>query len=60
MYRISDAIIPLLTMDFGAWKAGISYDISISEFGKNNSRGGIEFSLQFAILDHALFSTSKF
>jgi len=60
MYRLKDAIIPQIVMEFGAWKAGVSYDISISEFGRYNSKGGIEFSLQFAILDHALFSTSKF
>lgn len=58
-HRFGDAIIPQLTLESGAWTAGISYDISVSDFGTYNSKGGIEFSLQFAILDHALFSTSR-
>jgi len=58
-HRFGDAIIPQLTLELGAWTAGVSYDISVSDFGTYNSKGGIEFSLQFAILDHALFSTSR-
>lgn len=60
MYRLKDAFIPQVVVEFGAWTAGVSYDISVSEFGRYNSKGGIEFSLQYAILDHALFSSSKF
>ena len=60
MYRHNDAIIPQVTLELGAWKAGLSYDISISELGRYNSNGGIELSVQFAILDHALFSNAKY
>ncbi len=59
-HRFGDAIIPQLTLELGNWTAGVSYDVSISEFGTYNSKGGIEFSLQFAILEHALFSKSSF
>jgi len=59
-HRFGDAFIPQVTMEIGAWTAGISYDISISDYGQFNPKGGIEFSLQFAILDHALFSSFKF
>jgi len=53
--RLNDAVSPLLYLQFSSFKLGLSYDITISQFGQASRAGGLEFSLQFANLDFALF-----
>jgi type IX secretion system PorP/SprF family membrane protein len=45
-YRIGDAVIPYLGLEFGGWHIGASYDVNISSLkAASNSRGGVEISL---------------
>lgn len=45
-YRLRDAILLSAQMDYGAWRGGISYDITMSSLRHaNNSRGGFEIHL---------------
>jgi hypothetical protein len=44
-----------MSLEYGAWTFGMSYDVSLSKFDAVKSKGGLEFSLQYAIFDHALF-----
>ncbi len=53
--RAGDAIIPQMTIEWAGWTFGMSYDVSLSKFDAIKNKGGLEFSLQYAILDHALF-----
>lgn len=53
--RWNDAVSPLLYFQFGSFKFGISYDITVSQFGQASRAGGLEFSLTYANLDFALF-----
>lgn len=47
-YRLDDAIIPSLGIDYNNIQFGISYDVTNSELGAiNNNRGGLELSLIF-------------
>ncbi len=47
-YRLGDALIPSFHMRIGAWMAGISYDVNISEFrAATNSNGAIEASVMY-------------
>jgi len=55
LYRAGDAIIPQISLEWAAWTFGMSYDVSVSKFDAVDSNGGLEFSLQYAIFDHALF-----
>lgn len=49
-YRLGDAVIPMLEIEYGPWKAGFSYDINISDFNiATNGRGGPEITLQYVI-----------
>lgn len=45
-YRIGDAIIPYVGLEFNGWHIGASYDVNISSLkAASNARGGIEISL---------------
>lgn len=45
-YRLKDAIIPALRIDYKNYSLGISYDISLSKvFGASRGMGGVEVSL---------------
>ena len=45
-YRLKDAVIPYIGLEFGEWHFGASYDVNISSLKPaSNSRGGIEISL---------------
>ncbi|MFN0274483.1 MAG: PorP/SprF family type IX secretion system membrane protein [Chitinophagales bacterium] len=47
-YRMDDAIIPSLGIDYNNIQFGISYDVTNSELGTiNGNRGGLELSLIF-------------
>jgi type IX secretion system PorP/SprF family membrane protein len=45
-YRLRDALLVSAQLDYGAWRGGISYDITMSSLrNANNSRGGFELHL---------------
>jgi type IX secretion system PorP/SprF family membrane protein len=45
-YRLGDAAIPYIGLEFGEWHFGASYDVNISKLkAASNSRGGVEISL---------------
>lgn len=45
-YRLKDAVIPYIGLEFGEWHLGASYDVNTSSLKPaSNSRGGIEMSL---------------
>ncbi len=49
-FRLGDAVIPSIGMDYGPWFFGMSYDITISQLNQiNSSRGGPEFALIYTI-----------
>ena len=54
-YRWKDAVNPMMYIQFSSFKLGLSYDVTISEFGQASRSGGLEFSLTYANLDFALF-----
>ena len=55
IYRYKDAIAPTLNFQFKNFNFGLSYDITIAEFGSYYRGGGLEFSLKFTNRDFALF-----
>ena len=57
--RYGDAVSPLLYVQWSSFKLGISYDITVSKFGQYARTGGLEFSLEFANLDFALFKRRR-
>ncbi len=45
-YRIGDAIMPMVEIEYGSWKAGLSYDVNISDFKiATDRRGGPEIAI---------------
>lgn len=58
-HRIGDAVAPMLQFMYGSFNFGVSYDITISEFGQVSRTGGLEFSLIYANLDFALFKRRR-
>lgn len=47
-YRSMDAFIPVLSIEFGQYTMGISYDINVSKLKTASSgRGGLELSIRF-------------
>lgn len=49
-YRLGDAIIPMIEIEYARWRAGFSYDINTSDFNiASNNRGGPEITLQYLI-----------
>jgi type IX secretion system PorP/SprF family membrane protein len=45
-YRLKDAVIPYLGLEFGEWHFGASYDVNTSSLkAASQSRGGVEISL---------------
>ncbi|TCJ13327.1 type IX secretion system membrane protein PorP/SprF [Flaviaesturariibacter flavus] len=45
-YRLQDAVIPYIGLEFGAFRVGASYDVNISKLKPaSNMRGGAEISL---------------
>lgn len=48
LYRVGDAAIPCIQMEFANYALGISYDVNLSGLNKATSgKGGIEISLRF-------------
>lgn len=47
-YRLGDAIIPSMMIDFSSFTLGVTYDINVSKLkAATNARGGMEISLRF-------------
>jgi type IX secretion system PorP/SprF family membrane protein len=45
-YRLKDAVIPYMGLEFGEWHFGASYDVNTSSLkAASQSRGGVEISL---------------
>jgi type IX secretion system PorP/SprF family membrane protein len=55
IYRHKSAIAPTVNFQFKNFNFGMSYDITIAEFGSYYRSGGLEFSLKFTNRDFALF-----
>lgn len=56
-YRNTDAVIPSVTMKFGDFIIGLSYDYSVGKINTyNNGLGGFEISLQFNDSNGTLFN----
>lgn len=48
MYRLKDAIIPILKVDYGPIGFGLSYDVNVSKLAKaSNAQGGMELSFVY-------------
>jgi hypothetical protein len=47
-YRIGDAIIPSLLLEFGSFAIGMGYDVNISRLkAATQARGGMEISIRY-------------
>lgn len=45
MYRVNDALIPMVRIDYGAYGLGLTYDINLSKLTQaSDTRGGIELA----------------
>jgi type IX secretion system PorP/SprF family membrane protein len=56
-YRLKDAIIPSILIDWKGFKFGVSYDVTVSTMRRAYRGGSLEFSLSYTNLNHALFKT---
>lgn len=56
-YRLNDAIVPSVLIDWRGFKFGISYDVTVSTMRKAYTGGSLEFSLSYTNLSHALFKS---
>jgi len=59
VYRYKDAIAPTVNFQFKNFNFGLSYDITIADFGGYYRTGGLEFSLKFTNRDFALFKRRR-
>lgn len=47
-YRLKDALIPAIELQWAGFNLGLSYDVNLSDLtGASNARGGFEISLKF-------------
>jgi type IX secretion system PorP/SprF family membrane protein len=59
-HRVKDAIIPMLSFDFGDYSFGMSYDVNVSPYSTaSRYRGGFEVSLRYNVLASSLFETRR-
>lgn len=59
IYRVEDAIAPTVNFQIKNFDFGLSYDITISDFGSYYRSGGLEFSLKYTNRDFALFKRRR-
>lgn len=58
--RWKDALIPMLSFDFGDYSAGLSYDINLSGYRTaSRYKGGFEVSLRYNLLASSLFESKR-
>jgi len=59
-YRVGDAIIPQVMLDFGNYNVGLSYDCNVSGFRKaTRTVGGFEISFKYQNHADALFKRKR-
>ena len=48
-YRLNDAVIPVVKLDYYNWALGFTYDVNISQLAAASSlRGGFEVTLSYS------------
>lgn len=57
--RYKDAIAPTVNFQMKGFNFGMSYDITIADFGQYYRGGGLEFSLRYTNMDFALFKRRR-
>lgn len=58
-YRLRDAVIPSVMINWNGFQFGISYDVTVSSMRKAYRGGSLEFSLSYTNLSHALFKSRR-
>lgn len=59
-YRLKDAIVPQLNLDFGKYAFGFAYDYNISAYKiASRGSGGFEIYFKYLVLDDALFRRKR-
>jgi hypothetical protein len=59
-YRMNDAAIASIGMDYDFWRASISYDWNTSDFGiATRGRGGYELAFQYIISKVKIIADQK-
>jgi phosphomevalonate kinase len=60
LYRVNDAIIPQLLLEFANFGVGLSYDVNVSSLSQaTHKAGGLEISLKYSNMKDALFQGKK-
>lgn len=57
-FRVKDALIPSVMIDWRGFQFGMSYDVTVSKL-RNAYTGSLEFSLAYRNLHDALFKTKR-
>lgn len=57
-FRVRDAIIPAVMLDWRGFQFGVTYDVTVSQLRNVNS-GSLEFSLAYRNLNDALFKVKR-
>jgi len=48
-YRLNDAVVPVIKLDYYNWSAGLTYDVNISKLTQaSGARGGFELTLSYS------------
>lgn len=56
-YRLKDALVPSILIEWYGFRFGVSYDVTVSTMRKAYTGGSLEFSLSYTNLSHALFKS---
>jgi type IX secretion system PorP/SprF family membrane protein len=56
-YRVKDAVIPSVMINWNGFQFGVSYDVTVSSMRKAYAGGSLEFSLSYTNMSHALFKS---
>ncbi|MES2140501.1 MAG: PorP/SprF family type IX secretion system membrane protein [Bacteroidota bacterium] len=60
LYRVGDALIPMMMYEYSNYALGISYDVNTSILKQSTgSKGGLEISLRFTTPDNSRRSASR-
>jgi type IX secretion system PorP/SprF family membrane protein len=60
LYRVNDAVIPQLLLEYANFGIGLSYDVNISSLSQaTHKAGGLEISLRYSNIRDALFQGKK-
>ena len=58
-HRVKDAVAPGIAFSMSGFDVGVTYDLTISRLGAAKRGGGLEFTLAYSNLDHALFKRRR-